>query len=271
MSRPQGADGTVGKALGILEKVAEHERPVRFSDLMRETDMPKATLYRLMQTLTNQGMLQFDSDNRAYALGTRLVRLAHVAWRQSSIAPLARPYLDELSDEFGETLHLAQLEGGQVLYVDKRNSSKTVDMYSQAGKVGPAYCTGVGKAILAHLDHETLDATLDLQSFKGHTPQTITDRDALIAELTKTRERGFAFDNEEHEPGIICVAVPILSAGLRPLGALSATSTTERTSLDEMTGWVDRLQHVAREIAQVVETWRFPDANPHPNDARSRQ
>ena len=269
MSRPQGADGTVGKALGILEKIAEHERPVRFSDLMHETDMPKATLYRLMQTLTNQGMLQYDCDNRVYALGTRLVRLAHVAWRQSSIAPLARPYLDNLSAELGETLHLAQLEGGQVLYVDKRNSGKTIDMYSQAGKVGPAYCTGVGKAILAHLDPDTLDATLDLQSFKGHTPQTITDREQLIEELNETRERGFAFDREEHEPGIICVAAPILSAGLRPLGALSATSTTERTSLNEMTSWVGQLQRTASEIAQVVETWRFPDATTLPNDPRS--
>ena len=86
-----------------------------------------------------------------YALGVRLVRLAHAAWAQSSLAPLARPYLDRLSAETGETIHLAQLDQGQVLYVDKRNAARPVEMFAQAGKVGPAYCTGVGKAMLAYL------------------------------------------------------------------------------------------------------------------------
>ena len=271
MSRSQSADGTVGKALGILEKVAEHERPVRFTELLRETDIPKATLYRLMQTLTNQGMLQYDEDNRAYALGTRLVRLAHVAWRQSSLAPLAKPYLDELSGQLRETLHLAQLDGGQVLYVDKRNTNKTVDMYSQAGKVGPAYCTGVGKALLAYLDDDTLDTTLSQQSFRAHTPHTVTSRAALIEELLDIRSQGHAFDREEHEPGIICVAVPILSASGRPMGALSATSTTDRTDLSTLTTKAPLLKDVAGRIARVAEAWRFPDAAPTQGQTRTDQ
>ena len=95
---------------------------------------------------------------RPTALGVRLVRLAHAAWAQSSIAPLARPYIDRLSAEVGETIHLAQLDLGQVLYVDKRNAQRPVEMFSQAGKVGPAYCTGVGKAMLAYLPRGRADA-----------------------------------------------------------------------------------------------------------------
>jgi hypothetical protein len=94
-------------------------------------------------------MLSYDPERQTYAPGLRLVRLAHAAWQASSLAPIARPYLDELSRATGETVHLAQLDGGQVLYVDKRNAADPVEMYSQAGKVGPAYCTGVGKAMLA--------------------------------------------------------------------------------------------------------------------------
>ena len=126
------ADGTVGKALDVLDMVASHGRPVRFSDLLTQSAYPKATLYRLLQTLTHQGMLTLDPDTGTYALGVRLVRLAHAAWAQSSLAPIARPYLDELAAKTGETIHLAQMDQGQVLYVDKRNAAKPVEMFAQA-------------------------------------------------------------------------------------------------------------------------------------------
>ena len=132
-----GADGSVGKALEVLDQVADKGRPVRFSELLAETSHPKATLYRLLQTLTNQGMLAYDEDRQTYAPGLRLVRLAHSAWRQSSLAPVARPYLAALAQEVGETIHLAQLDRGQVLYVDKMNAAEPIEMFSQAGKVGP--------------------------------------------------------------------------------------------------------------------------------------
>ena len=142
-------DGTVGKALDVLDLIARYGRPVRFSELQEIAPFPKATLYRLVQVLLGQGMVAFDPDRGTYSLGMRLVRLAHTAWEQSSLAPIARPHLDTLSASVGETVHLAQLDNAQVLYVDKRNARVPVEMYSQAGKIGPAYCTGVGKAMLS--------------------------------------------------------------------------------------------------------------------------
>lgn len=131
-------DGTIGKACDVLEQVAAFGRPVRFGELLDGSSFPKASLYRFLQSLTNQGMLCYDPDRQTYAPGLRLVRLAHSAWTQSSLAPVARPILDMLSLETGETVHLAQLDASQVLYVDKRNARKPVEMYSEAGKVGPA-------------------------------------------------------------------------------------------------------------------------------------
>ena len=225
-------DGTVGKALEVLDQVASFGRPVRFGELLDQSRFPKATLYRFVQTLTNQGMLAFDAERQTYAPGLRLVRLAHAAWDQSSLAPVARPFLDALSAEIGETVHLAQLDGGQVLYVDKRNARDPIEMFSQAGKVGPAYCTGVGKAMLAYLGAEALNDALDQQSFHRFTEHTLATRTALREALHKIRARGFAFDREEHEPGIICVAVPIVTVNGRLLGAMSVTSSTARTTLD---------------------------------------
>jgi DNA-binding IclR family transcriptional regulator len=253
------SDGTVGKALEVLDRVAAAGRPVRFAELLDASPFPKATLYRLVQTLTKQGMLAHEPERGTYALGMRLVRLAHAAWRQSSLAPVARPHVDALACEVGETVHLAQLDFGQVLYIDKRNAREPVEMFSQAGKVGPAYCTGVGKAMLAFLPEEGLRTAVAQQSFHRFTEATLTSAAALRAELKAVRARGYAFDREEHEPGIICVALPILSAGGRVLGALSVTSTTAQTSLEALESLVPRIRVAVEAIAAEAESWRFPE------------
>ncbi len=251
-------DGTVGKALDVLDMVASAGRPLRFTEMLTTSPYPKATLYRFLQVLTHQGMLSHDPESGSYALGVRLVRLAHAAWAQSSLAPLARPHVDALSARLGETIHLAQLDQGQVLYVDKRNAARPVEMFSQAGKVGPAYCTGVGKAMLAHLAPDALEAALMRQSFHRFTPETLDTPAALMAELQAIRARGYAFDREEHEPGIICVAVPILARTGRVIGALSVTSTVARTTLDGLAGLAPEIQATATDIAADAESWRFP-------------
>ncbi|MDN3720729.1 helix-turn-helix domain-containing protein [Roseibium salinum] len=134
MSRQAGI-GTVGKALEVLDRVAAVGRPVRFSELLAKSSHPKATLYRLLQTLVSQGMLVYDDQRQTYSLGIRLVRLAHAAWRQSSIAPIARPFVKALAETVGETVHLAQLDSGQVLYVEKAQCRRP-DRYVFPGRQG---------------------------------------------------------------------------------------------------------------------------------------
>nr|WP_092782163.1 IclR family transcriptional regulator [Jannaschia pohangensis] len=253
------ADGTVGKALDVLDRVAAFGRPVRFSELLEDAPFPKATLYRLLQTLAKQGMLAYDDDRGTYAPGMRLVRMAHAAWAQSSLAPIARPHLDELSRAVGETVHLAQLDGGQVLYVDKRNAVRPLPMFSEAGKVGPAYCTGVGKAMLAHLDEAACDKALARQSWHRFTPHTVTTPEAMRAELETIRAQGHAYDREEHEPGIHCIAMPVLSATGRMLGAVSVTSSVERGPLAELERHLPKLKQAVEHIAGDLHDWRFPD------------
>lgn len=251
-------DGTVGKALDVLDQVADFGRPVRFSEVLDGSSYPKPTLYRLMQTLTHQGMLHFDQDRQTYSPGARLVRLAHAAWAQSSLAQVASPHIEALSAQTGETVHLAQIDAAQVLYLDKRNATDPIPMYSQAGRVGPVYCTGVGKVMLAYLPPDQIAGVIAQQSFHRFTPQTITTAAALKAELDAIRDRGFGFDREEHEPGIICVAVPILSDAKRVMGAVSVTSTTARQSLDALAQLAPRVRDTAQAIARDAQRWSFP-------------
>lgn len=255
-------DGTVGKALDVLDEIASLGRPVRFAELHARARYPKATLYRLLQTLTSQGMLVFGPEDNTYRLGMRLVRLAHSAWEQSSLAPIARPHVDRLSALTGETVHLAQLDNGHVLYVDKRNAARPVEMFSKVGKIGPAYCTGVCKAMLAWLDDAALEDALRRQAFHRFMPNTLTDPQALRDELARIRTAGVAFDREEHEPCIICVAAPILTGRGRMIGAVSVTSTTERRRLDELAALAPDLRTTAAAIAAEAESWQFPTALP---------
>jgi DNA-binding IclR family transcriptional regulator len=258
MNKPVNKDGTVGKALEILDLVAGLGRPVRFTELLTLSPHPKATLYRFLQTLVNQGMLTYDDERQTYNLGLRLVRMAHAAWAQSSLAPVARRHLDSFAAETGETLHLAQMDNGQVLYVDKRNAAQPVEMFAAAGKVGPAYCTGVGKAIMAYMDDTRLEQALRHQSYHRYTEHTLTSKEALLAELQEIREEGISFDREEHEPGIICIAAPITSSGSRVIGALSLTTTTARHSLSDLMGFRPRLLECVAAIGEEASAWQFP-------------
>ncbi len=263
MAREAG-DGTVGKALEVLEQVADFGRPVRFTEVLAKSDFPKPTLYRFMQTLTNQRMLDYDAERQTYSPGGRLVRLAHAAWAQSSLARVARPHLLALSAATGETVHLAQLDSAQVLYLDKLNAAQPVEMYSQAGKVGPVYCTGVGKVMLAHLPSEMAADVIDQQSFHAFTEHTLPDAKALVKELREIRDHGYGFDREEHEPGIICIAAPILTDQNRVLGAISVTSTTSRTNLAGLEAQLPILQDIAASIAGEAQAWNFPDHTKQP-------
>lgn len=259
MAASAHSDGTVGKALNLLDAVTSHGRPVRFAELLAMGAHPKATLHRLLRTLTSQGMLAYDPTDHTYRPGLRLVRLAHSAWAQSSLAPIARPHLDRLSARLGETVHLAALDGGHVLYLDKRNAARPIEMFSQAGRIGPAYCTGVGKALLAQLDPKALDAALQIQSFHPFTPNTITDRTTLEAELAAIRRAGLAYDRIEHEAGIICIATAIVTAQGQAIGALSITSSTDRHGLDDLAAFAPELRATAASIARDAADWRFPE------------
>lgn len=261
MNKPVPNDGTVGKALEVLDLVASLGRPVRFKELQSLSEFPKASLYRFLQTLTNQGMLCYEPKTQSYAPGLRLVRLAHSAWRQSSLAPVARPYLDALAKEVGEAVHLAQLDHGHVLFVDKRKGTENFDTLAQAGKVAPSYCTGVGKAILAFMPEPARDRALQQQAFLKYTPATHDTIDGLVAELRDVRQDGIAFDREEHETGIISIAAPILTDPDTVIGALSIATSTSRHQLNGLDAFRPALLDTATQIANAASTWQFPTQN----------
>lgn len=251
------SDGTVGKALEVLDAVAGFARPVKFSELQDNSPYPKATLYRLLQTLTSQNLLAHDTQTGSYSLGLRLIRLAHTAWEQASLAPIARPHLERLAAETGESIHLAQLDNGQVIFIDKVKATDRFETLAQVGKVAPAYCTGVGKAMMAFISPKRLETVIRQQSFFPYTPNTHRSAETLLAEIETVRREGIAFDREEHEEGINSIAAPIFLPNGRVIGALSVATSTVRHAQEDLIAFRESLLGTAQNIGDQASAWHL--------------
>lgn len=219
---------SVERAFGLLRIVCEAAHPPRFSQIVAASGLPKSTVNRLLATLETQGLVRVDADDRCYRPGYGLLSLASGTWEGLDIRRAAGPEMTALLEEFGETVHLAVLDGQEIIYLDKLESPRSIRLFSAVGKRGPVYCTGIGKAILAELPETRRDAIIAGLTFVRHTANTRVTPDTLRSELAAIRERGCAHDREEHEEGIGCVAVAVRNFRGEPIAGLSVTSTTSR-------------------------------------------
>ncbi|ANH03247.1 IclR family transcriptional regulator [Shinella sp. HZN7] len=240
----EAGTGTLGKAMAVLETVALAERPMRFTDVLAVSGQPRGTLHRQLSHLVQEGLLELRPDH-AYVPGLRLLKLASASWARNEFRAVAAPFLEALHRQTGETVHLGVLRGREIIYLDKVESRQAVRMNSQIGNASPVYCTGVGKAALAALDAEALDAILSGLQLRRFTPQTITSRAALLDELAQIRASGIAFDREEHEPGIRCVAAPVFDAGRALVAGVSVTGPAYRVGEAQLDDWAPRVRHAA--------------------------
>jgi len=254
------SDGTVEKGLEILDIVVKFGRAVRFSEILEVSPYPKATLHRFLQTLTNQGVLSYDTERRIYSPGMRLVRIAHHAWNQSSLAPRAEPFLESLAADVKETVHLAQMENSRVVFVAKKTPPEGFQTMARSGRRSPAHCTGVGKAMLAFMNPELREVALSRQTYENFTPATHAGPESLLKELETIRKAGIAFDREEHERGMISVAAPIFGGGGHVIGALSVVTSTFRMSLEELDKFSPALLRTANQIGIEAAVWPYPVA-----------
>lgn len=251
---PATADtGTLGKAMDVLEAVANAPRPMRFTDLLETLGQPRGTLHRQISNLVAEGLLNLRTDH-CYELGPRLLKLASRAWSGNQFRQIAEPHLSALHEATGETVHLGVLAGTEIIYLDKVESRSAVRMHSQIGKASPVFCTGVGKAALSRLSPERLESVLARIAFRSYTEHTLSTPDLLRAEIIRIRERGIAFDREEHELGIGCVAAPISSRDGALLAGISVTAPTYRVGFEQLEAWAPLVRAAADRISDDIST-----------------
>jgi len=228
--------GTLGKLVSLLDLVALADGPMRFTDILSLSDQPRGTLHRQLSHLVEEGLLEVDRDGR-YLIGLRLLALASRSWARNEFRAVAEPHLHRLQEVTGETVHLGVLRGTEVIYLDKVEGRQSVRMYSQVGNASPAYCTGVGKAALSALDDAGLAARIAGLELRPYTEHTLGNAAELLADISEIRRRGYAFDREEHESGICCVAAPIRSDDGHMLAGVSVTGPAYRVTSEKLQAW----------------------------------
>lgn len=221
----------VERALELLEAFSITEPELSLTELSCRLGLNASTVFRLLATLQARGYVQQSPDNGRYRLGPACLGPSSVYLAQSDMRRRLTPLLVALRDECRETIHLATLDRKlmEVVYLEKLEGLLPIGlMGSRVGGRSPAYCTGLGKAMLAH---EPLDATgafYEARGLPAHTPQTITSWEVLSHELAEIRLRGYALDNTEHEPGVRCVAAPVWNHRREVVGAISVAGPAER-------------------------------------------
>ncbi len=240
--------GSVQRAIDILNLFGTLTPELGTTDIARALKLHKSTTASLVATLVANGFLSQNPDTRKYRLGLKLVERAFAMLDQVEIRQIAYPYLQELRNQWNETVNLAILDGPDVVYVERFLGTKALAMRSEVGRRAPAHSTGLGKAILACLPIPQVRAFIDCYGLPSITPKTITDPVTFLSELDQSRERGYAVDDEENEIGGRCIAVPIFDHTGTPVAAVSVSAPTARLPLSD----VPQVGMQVRETAKAI-------------------
>lgn len=202
------------RGLSILSAFSGSRPVLGIADLARAVDLTKSTTHRYVATLVGLGYVDQDPETRKYRLGPRVVDLGFAAIDSMELTRVAAPTLQALADETGHTASMALCDGPDVVYVDRRRSGRrraafTIDLNLHIGSRLPAYCTSLGKAMLAHKDVGTLREILDRTDMARRGPNTLTNREQLLAALAGVRATGLAVNDEELAPGLRSFAAPV--------------------------------------------------------------
>ncbi|MFD1531427.1 IclR family transcriptional regulator [Pseudonocardia aurantiaca] len=223
--RDDRANSVLGRAFTLLTAFRPGDGAVSISEMSRRTGIAKPTAHRILHQLREWGAVEIGDDGVRVGMG--LFELGQLARRPRDLRDAATPFLTDLFGATGETVHLAVADGVEVVYVAKLEGRRGPAVGSRVGGRMPAYCTGVGKALLAHAPPDQLRGVL-AQGLVRRTPRTVVAPGLLTKELERIRRQGYAEEHEESTPGIACVAAPVLDADGAAVAAVSITGQVHR-------------------------------------------
>jgi IclR family acetate operon transcriptional repressor len=242
-----GGVQSVERAFELLETIAAAGGMVGLSKLAQESGLALPTIHRLVRTLVDLGYVR-QEPSRQYSLGPRLIRLGESA--SHLLGTWSRPHLTRLVDAVGESANLAMLDGDQVVYVAQVQSKHSMRMFTEVGRRVHPHCTAVGKAMLAHLPPDDVQALLGRTGMSPQTEHTITEPGRFAQVLNRVRDQGYAMDDGEQEIGVCCVAVPVLGTP-NPL-AVSVSGPAPRMTADVVEQVVPMLRRAAEDLAREL-------------------
>lgn len=252
MKTLRGGARTLERGLAILDILAQTQRPMGVTELAERLDLDKSTVHRLLTTLVRGGYARQESHTRNYALGAQVLVLYDAFQEYLDLRKICRPLLREMTDITKETSHLAVLSGANIVFVDWISTPQVMGVRTVVGRSEPAWCTALGKAILAALPDDDRDAALRGTDFKAYTDRTPVTLDAMGAELEVSANRGWALDNEEFLLGVRCIASAVLDRAGYPVAALGISAPAIRLNIARCRKLGPQINELARRASVLL-------------------
>lgn len=227
-AKPTNLIQTIERVARILDVLAQYPGGISLGELSENVRLPKGTTHRILSSLSYFGFVRQEATTKNYSLGFKLVELGNRLLNQLDLREEARPFLIELAQRIKETVHLVILDQNEIVYIDKLEASDHDIGFRMTSRVGlriPAHTCASGKMLLSHLPDEALEQFLAEQALKKMTEKTISDPKILKEQLQKIRDQGYAFDEQEREKGIRCVAAPIRNESGEVVASISISGT----------------------------------------------
>ena len=244
----------VEKAFAILECLG-NRRDVSVTDLAQQLALSKSSVHRLLQTLKALGYVAQDGESELYRATLKLFELGGKALENTDLVREADEDMRGLGELTRETIHLGALDEDAIIYIHKIESDFGLRMQSRIGKRKPLHSTAIGKVLLAHMAPGKAQALLEGQPLKVFTPKTLTSVAAVLDILPRVREKGYAQDDEEAEPGLRCIAVPVFDRFGKVIAALSISFPTMRCDADTPERYTALLKAASQSISARLG-WR---------------
>lgn len=239
------------RLFALLEVIAEKDQLLSLQALVEETGLPKPTLHRMLQQLESVGVLQRESDGRHYSTGVRLRRLASNLLINNTFHGARRMVLRQLVEEVGESCNLTAFSGSEVVYLDRVETAAPLRFYLHPGSRVPAHCSSSGKLFLAQMTPVQRRRLLGHMELTRFTDKTETDPVKLERELELVRRNGYALDDEEFLPGLLCVAVLVPNPNGRSNLAVAIQAPIIRLTHDKALHFLPALQRAAQALAAI--------------------
>jgi len=229
-----GSVQSVDRACSLLHALGRWPGGASLAQLSRGVGLHKSTARRILMTLAAAGLVRQAPPDDRYFLGPALPPLGDAARLHLFDGHAAHSILTWLRDQTNETVHLGIPDRFEIVYVDKIESRQSLQVASRIGARAPLYSTGLGKAYLAHVSERMLADYLATVELVPRTPNTIVDRAGLVAEMAKTRSRGWSVDDVENEPGVRCIGVPVFDTSGNAVAVVSVTAPASRLTMEKV-------------------------------------
>jgi DNA-binding IclR family transcriptional regulator len=241
-------NSSIDKTLSILEFISRNPGSVSLADIVRSVGLPKTTVFRMLGVLLAREYVTWDADTEKYAIGLKTLEIGLSGLIGQNVVEISIPYMRELSSAVGETSFLAVYNNGDVVYLYKVEGTQSMVTHCTLGSRRPAYCTALGKVILANLPIEEADRIFE-KPLEKLTSKTIVDRVRLLEEFARIRMNGVAVDDEGIDYGLLCLAVPIYDYTGRTVAAISVSGPVQRMN-ESRERIVEKLQSAGDQVSR---------------------